>query len=84
MACELAANCDLIFGILTCNLPEDTIDVDLKVHTLQVIHMYEKDRSTQVIKCSLWGTEVNPFPPLQKEDDGIPLLQTDHHHPLCQ
>ena len=34
MACELAANCDLIFGILTCNLLEITIDMDPKVHTL--------------------------------------------------
>ena len=34
MACELSANCDLIFGILNYNLTEDTIDVDLKVCTL--------------------------------------------------
>ena len=67
MACELAANCDLIFGILTCSLPEDTIDMDLKVHTLWGIHTYEKDRGTQVIKCIPWGTEVKCFPSLQKK-----------------
>ena len=33
MACKLSANCNHIFGILSCNLLEDTIDVDLKVHT---------------------------------------------------
>ena len=42
MACELSANYDFIFGILSCNLPEDTIDVDLKVHTLWGIHPYKK------------------------------------------
>ena len=52
MAYKLAANCDLIFGIPTCNPPEDTIDVDLKVHTLWGIYTYKKDRSTQVIRCS--------------------------------
>ena len=34
MACKLSTNCNLIFGILSCTLPEDTIDVDLKIHTL--------------------------------------------------
>ena len=42
MACNLSANCDLIFGILSCNLPEDTIDMDLKVCTLQGIHTFKK------------------------------------------
>ena len=65
MACKRAANYDLIFGILTCNLSEDTIDLDMKVHTLWGIHTCKKDRSTQVIKCSPWGTEVKPFPSLQ-------------------
>ena len=49
MACKLSANCYSIFGILSCNLLDDTIDV---VQTLQGTHTYKKDRSTQVIKCT--------------------------------
>ena len=64
MACKLSTNCNLI---LSCNLSEDTIDVDLRVHTLWGIHTYKKDRSTQVIKCSPWGNEVKPFLSLQKK-----------------
>ena len=60
MACQLAANCNFLFGFFSCNLPEDTFDMDLKVHTLWRIHTYEKDGNTQVIKCSPWGTEVKP------------------------
>ena len=52
MACELSMQHDLVFGILKCTLPEDTIDVDLKVHTLWGIHTYGKDKSTQIIKCN--------------------------------
>ena len=37
------------------------------VHTLWGIHTYKKDRSTQVIKCSPWGTKVQPFPSLKKK-----------------
>ena len=61
MACKLAANCNFLFQCFSCNLPEDTIDVNLKVHTLWGIHVDKKDRSTQVIKCSPQGTEVKPF-----------------------
>ena len=67
MACKLSSQCDLIFGILNCTLPEDTIDVDLKVHTLWKIHTYKKDRGTQVIKCSPWGAEVKTISSLQKK-----------------
>ena len=45
MAYKLAANCDLISGILTCNLLEDTIYVDLKVCTLWGTHTYKNDIS---------------------------------------
>ena len=67
MACKLLAVCDLIFDILNCNLTEDTIYVDLKVCTLWEVHTYKKDRSTWVSKHSPWGTEVKPFPSLQKK-----------------
>ena len=58
---------DLIFGILKCNLPEDTIDGDLKVCTLRGIHTFIKDRITQIIKCSPWGTNVQPCPSLKRK-----------------
>ena len=67
MACKLSTPCDLILRILSCTLPEDIIDVDFKVHTLSGMHTYKKDRSTQVIKCRPWETEVQPFPSLQKK-----------------
>ena len=35
MACKLAMQSDLIFGFLKFALPEDTIDVELKVCTLK-------------------------------------------------
>ena len=59
--------CDLIFGILKCTLPKDLIEMDLKVCTLGGIHTYRKDRSTQIIKCSPWRTEVQPYPSLKKK-----------------
>ena len=67
MACNLAAHCNFLFGFFSCTLPEDTIDVNLMVHTLWEIHMFKKVRNTQVIKFIPWGTKVKPFPSLQSK-----------------
>ena len=71
MACKLLMQCDLIFGILSCTLPQDTIDVDLKVCNLLG---KQDDKRTEVHKSSnaaLWGTEVKPLPIIEKEDGRI-------------
>ena len=39
--------CDLVYGILNCALPEDTVDVDLKVCTLKGNHMLRNDYKSQ-------------------------------------
>ena len=67
MGCDLAANCNFLFGFFSGTLPEDTIDVDLTVHTLPGIHTFRKDRNTQAIKYSPWGTKIKPFPSLQRK-----------------
>ena len=65
MTWEFTPNCDLIFGILNCNLPKDSIDMDLKIHTLWDIAYPQKDRCSQVSKYNLWGTKVTSFLSLQ-------------------
>ena len=67
MASNLAVNYKFLFGFLTCNCPEDTIDVKLMVHTLLGIHAFKKNRNTEVIRCSPWEREVQPFLPLQRK-----------------
>ena len=63
MACELSIQCDLVYGFLKCALPEDTIDVDLKVHTLKEIHTFKKDYKSQTSKCSHGEQQYNSTPP---------------------
>ena len=67
MASEITPTCNLIFGYLRCNLPKDTIDIELKVCTLKRIHTYKKDRDSQVNKYNPWGSEITPFPSLKKK-----------------
>ena len=63
MACEISMQCNLVHRFLKCAIPGDTIDVDLKVHTLKGIHMFKKDYKSQTSKCSLWEQRYSPTPP---------------------
>ena len=62
MTSELMTQCDIIFGFLKCALPDNAIDVDLKVCTLKGIHTFQKDYKLQTMKCSPWGNEVQSYP----------------------
>ena len=62
MACELAVQCNLMHSYLKCGLPEDTIDVDLKIHTLKGIHTFKKDYKSQTSECSPWELKYNLTP----------------------
>ena len=35
MACDLDPQCNFPYGYFTCNFPEDTVDVEVTVHTLK-------------------------------------------------
>ena len=67
MACNLAPSCSFLYGVLSCYLPEDTIDIELTVRTLKGIHTYKKDHSTQMSSYSPWCSQVWPFPSLIKK-----------------
>ena len=67
MACDLAVICDLLYRYLKCGLPDDTIDMDLKVCTLKGIHTFKKDYKSQTFRCSPWRVEVQPYPNLQRK-----------------
>ena len=67
MACDLKAMCNFLYGYFHCDLPEDTIDVEVTVRTLGRIHNFHKDHFMQSITCSPWNTLIKPFPSLQKK-----------------
>ena len=64
MACNLNPQCNFLYGFLRCNLPEDTIDMEVTVRTLKGINNFRRDHATQSSTWSLWGSLVKPFRPL--------------------
>ena len=61
MACILCPECNFLHGYFRCQLPTETVDVEVKVKTMQGIHMFRRDRISQVIKCNLCSTRLHPY-----------------------
>ena len=64
MACNLQPSCSILYGVPSCQLPEDIIDVEFTVRTMKGISTYRRDHTTQASSCSLWSAWVKPFPSL--------------------
>ena len=58
--------CDFIQHNLTCTLPENTMDVLLKVHTRSGEHTFREDVYTRTLKYRRWNNELRPFRSLKK------------------
>ena len=66
MAKEMNVTCDFIQHNLTCTLPENTMDVLLKVCTRLEEHTFREDVYTRTLKYRRWNNELRPFRSLKK------------------
>ena len=66
MAKEMSITCDFIQHNLHCVLPENTMDILLKVHTRSGEHTFREDVYTRTLKYRKWNNELRPFHSLKK------------------
>ena len=66
MAKEMNVHCDFLKNSLTCVLPENTMDVMLKVRTRSGKHTFWEDVYTRTLKYQKWNYESWPFCSLKK------------------
>ena len=66
MAKEMSITCDFIQHNLHCILPENTMDILLKVCTRLGEHMFREDIYTRTLKYRKWNNELRPFCSLKK------------------
>ena len=66
MAKEISITCDFIQHNLHCMLPENTMDILLKVHTRSGEHTFREDIYTRTLKYRKWNNELRPFHSLKK------------------
>ena len=66
MAKEMSISCDFLEHNLTCVLPENTMDVLLKVRTKSGEHMFREDVYTRTLKYRRLNNELRPFHSLKR------------------
>ena len=64
MACILHPECNFLHGYFRSQLPVEMVNVEVKVKTMQDIHTFRRERTSQVIKCNPWSTKLCPYPSL--------------------
>ena len=59
--------CNFLYGYFWCQLPEDTMDVEMTVRTLKGIHRFKRDCATQVISCRPCSSRLCPYQSLARK-----------------
>ena len=66
MAKEMNVSCNFLAHNLTCILPDNTMDVLLKVRTKSGEHTFREDIYTRTLKYRRWNNELRPFRSLKR------------------
>ena len=62
MASILQPECNFLHGYFRCLLPVEVVHVEVKITSMQGTHIFRRDRTTQLIKCTLWSSRLCPHP----------------------
>ena len=66
MAKEINITCDFIEKLLVCELPEQTMDVLLKIWTKTGEHTFREDVYTHILKYPRWNNQLKPLRSLKR------------------
>ena len=58
MACLLQPEYNFLHGYFRCWLPVEVVDVEVKITSMQGMPIFQRDRTTQLIKCTPWSTRL--------------------------
>ena len=67
MACILQPECYFLHGYFRCQLPVEVVDVEVKIMSMQGTHIFRRDRTTQLTKCTTWSSRLHPNPTTVKK-----------------
>ena len=54
MACLLQPECNFLHGYFRCKLPVEVVDMEVKITSMQGMHIFRRDRMTQLVRCVPW------------------------------
>ena len=67
MVCLLQLECNFLHRFFRCKLPAEVVDVEVKITSMQGMHIFRRDRMTQLIKCTPWSMRLCPHPTIIKK-----------------
>ena len=67
MACILQPKCNFLHGYFRCHLPIEAVDIEVRITSMQGTHVFRRDRTSQLIKCTPWSTRLCPHPTIIKK-----------------
>ena len=67
MDCLLQPDCNFFLGYFRCWLPVEVVDIEVKITSMQGTHIFCRDRTTQLIKCTLWSIRLCSHPTIIKK-----------------
>ena len=67
MVCILQLECNFLHGYFRCCLLIETVDIEVKITSMQGNHTFRRDRTSQLIKHTLWSTRLHPHPTIIKK-----------------
>ena len=67
MACLLQPKWNFLHRFSRCKLPVEVVDIEVKITSMQGIHIFRRDRTTQLIKCTSWSTRLHLHPTIIKK-----------------
>ena len=67
MACLLQPECNFPHRFFRCKLLIEMVDVEVKIMSMQGTHIFRRDQTMQVIKCTPWNTRLCSHPIIIKK-----------------
>ena len=67
VACLLQPECNFLHGFFRCKLRVEVVDIEVKITSMQGMHIFRRDWTTQLIKCTPWSTNLHPYPTIIKK-----------------
>ena len=63
----LQPECNFLHRFFRCKLPVEVVDIEAKITSMQGMHIFRRDRTTQLIKCTPWSTRLLQDPTIVKK-----------------
>ena len=93
MACLLPPEWNFLHVYFRCKLPVEVVDMEVKIKSMQGMHIFRRDRMTQLVRCMPWtpnlGLHLNMVKKMRtflevenKMGPIIPALANQYRPPL--